>query len=296
MEDKIVIENESEIKEAGRRLKKIPQFLRKHFFIFFLLFLLLILFLVRGIIGQAVQLRQKATGPGLTPAFYLNPSSLNVIPGQEFQVEVKTNTGGQLISVAAFQISYNSQVLQLTQIAPGSLFPNILRNQINNNIGKASFDAGVALTNPTYYSGDGVLAQLRFKVNSQSPASGQSVAFLLPNPANPKTLGDCDLIGSGTNTGLDLLASVSNLVVKVNLPPTSPSPTLTPSPPVPTNTPTPTTIYCQQVGGVCCPGPVHTSHCENRKFWPGSPYNATQGGCHPSGILPFSYFCCAKCI
>jgi len=379
-QEPVVIENESQLEPTGNGLKKVAAALQKHFFLFVLAFLTLISFVGVSLVNKTVQLRQKATGL-VAPDFYFNPSTLTVAPGQQFQVQVKINAGGQPLSVAAFQINYNSQALQLTQITSGTIFPTVLRNQINNTIGKAFFDAGVALTNPVYFSGDDVFVQLNFQVNALATTSTQSIAFLLPDPNNPRSLGDCDLIGSGTNTGVDLLASVGNLTVTINAPstsltPTRPPATATPIPlsdcqkkngvccsggagncvkrliyfwlnnqittsggcnpnkvidgaacckscryptptptrvlgptntpaaptttpitsPTPTRAATPTSslTYCQQVGGVCCKGPT-TSRCDRRKFWPGDPHNADQGGCNPSGVLPFSAYCCAKC-
>jgi len=78
-------------------------------------------------------------------------------------------------------------------------------------------------------------------------------------------------------------------------------PTSTPNPPaIPTSTPSPPATItpispisaCTNASGVCC----RPTKCQNQKFWSGSAYYKTQGGCNPSGVFPFAQLCCASCL
>jgi len=112
----------------------------------------------------------------------------------------------------------------------------------------------------------------------------------------------CDFNNSGRVDIADYSLLVANygLIVSTPTPTATPLPTIVPSPtptslPLPpTVTPTPSINYCQQIGGMCCPA----NKCYLQKLWfdkPAPDQYGTQGGCNPSGLIPFTGRCCRDC-
>jgi len=225
--------------------------LQKFLKIFLLLFVLCLpLLFFSEFLNQRVFFFQKATAGN--PSFSFNPSSLTVNQGEEFLVEIKINTENEQTSGASAQIAFDNQVFEAKETIPGkdisqapAMFPNVLRNKIDNSVGKVFLDAGVDVANPQYYVGEGIFGKIKFKVKDQANPGNNTISFYLSNPTNPKALGDCDIVGANQKAGQDLLGEINNLTVSISssispTPSTSPTPTNTPIPGQPTNTPIPT--------------------------------------------------------
>lgn len=279
---------------AFKQIKQIKIFLESlfkpnhtHFtfrFLWIIMLLLLPLQLVSAVISQKVLYQGRAVGA--EPSFKFSPSSLTVNPSDTFTVDVEMASGGQTIGGAAIQISFDSQSFQVLRVTPGNqinqspaMLANILKNEFDNQRGLIKLDAGVAFTNPQYYSGEGIFARIQFKALDDASLGNHTIAFFW-HPDNPQALGDCDLIAVGENLGQDILQAVTPLTVNIIALPT---PTLPPA------------TGCSQRGGICCLPQYGTHACLERKI---SPYSdPTSGGCDPGNTQPWATkaWCCGAC-
>jgi hypothetical protein len=89
----------------------------------------------------------------------LDPSQKVVSVGDEFEVSLNLNIGGIETSGADVIISYDPNVLEVTQIRPGILFQKYPVSEAKD--GKLGFSA--AAVPPQTFSGKGTLAYLKFK-------------------------------------------------------------------------------------------------------------------------------------
>jgi len=262
----------------------------------FLNFLLISAFFLASVIAVIAFPNQKnfygsasAEVYGSEPALFFSPSSFNVRPGDEFTVEINLITAGKLIGGAAIQVLFDSNAFQVKELIPGKsiiqtppMLPAILRQEIDNQVGKVYLDAAVNYNNPEYYSGRGIFAKIRFAVkNSASP--GSKIISLLFNPNQPQLVGDTDIIGNGDLLGKDILKQTGPLTVVV---------AALPTPTLPPPTPTPPAVTCLNRGGTCCLGGYGgcTGGSDSRLINPW--VDPTSGNCNPGGDR--TIWCCLK--
>jgi len=157
-------------------------------------------------------------------SFSFNPNTMTVNPGQEFEVEVKIDTAGQLVGGALVKIDFNPNTFTALEITPGNeisqvppMFPVVLRKLIDNSMGRIYLDAGVEVENPQYYLGQGTFGKIRFLVKDQTVTDSKTISFFLTEASNPQALDDCDIIGAQDKVGQDLLSQVSNLNINIDL-------------------------------------------------------------------------------
>ena len=134
----------------------------------------------------------------------LSPSSQTVSVGDTFNVTVNLDTQGASIDgVDLRYISYDSSLLQVLQVTPGSLMPTTLVNSINSSLGRLTFSQITA--GGSTYSGSGVLATINFKALSTGTANA-TISYTSGNTT------DSNVASAGT----DILSAVVNGVYTIN--------------------------------------------------------------------------------
>lgn len=157
------------------------------------------------------------------PVLALAPAGVTVTVGSTFSVTVQVRTTEPVDGAAAY-IDFDRAVLQVAALAAGGTLPSVLQDQVDNDLGRINFAAGV-LGTPLPQS-DFILATLVFT------AAGSS-------GSTPLTFALADLRKSDiTSGGTSVLSGVEGGSVRIVVQPT---PTVTPTPPaVPTPAATPT--------------------------------------------------------
>lgn len=169
-----------------------------------------------------------------TPAFAsaatlsLSPSSQSVGVNQTFTVSVVLNTQGIAVDgVDLTYLRYNSSLLQVQSVTPGTLMPLTLSN---NSATPGQIQFSQVTTGGSHYNGQGTLLSVVFKGLAQGISN---VTF----DFTPGSTQDTNVAGNAT----DLLTAVTNgsyNIGNATSPPPAPSPTPTPTP---SPTPTPPT-------------------------------------------------------
>jgi outer membrane protein assembly factor BamB/subtilisin family serine protease len=116
------------------------------------------------------------------------PVALAVIPmtstvgrGQAFSVQVRVQSGSQLVDGAAAYLNFDPAYVQVTSLTPGSTLPVVLQSSYDNALGRIDFAAG---TFPPFPSGDFTLVTVNFTaLNAMTGANGTPLAF---NTASPR--------------------------------------------------------------------------------------------------------------
>lgn len=146
-----------------------------------LLSLALTIPLIVFFINQSFDIRKRAFVAGGPATASLSPGSGNLAPGDEIEIDINIDLGGELIGLFALGLTYDEEVLeplQSTVVVPEDLpLTGLLKNEIAN--GLVSYDRyvppgsqnGFALDNPT-------LGTLRFRVKEAAPAGATTVAFI----------------------------------------------------------------------------------------------------------------------
>jgi len=215
---------------------------------FFLLLLLVALGFILNSLPKKTVYKEKAQVSPTPASLTLTSSAVNYVRGSSFTVDINLSTGGINTSGTSARLKFDPAFFQVLEVIPGKdlnqpqMYQNILRNTLDPQ-GIIYLDAGVTLSTPIYFNGQGIFGRVRFQVQNNAPL-GQSTIFLFLNNASlPNQLGDCDVVASGADAGKDILGQVTNLTISIVLP--TPAPTFSPTPtnspaPRPTATPTPT--------------------------------------------------------
>lgn len=95
-----------------------------------------------------------------TVTLSLNPSELTAYVGKEFTVNVLTQSEKKLVGVDLY-LSYDPQVLEVSEIKPGDFFASA--QELSKNINYASGEVFYALAGLTPKAGNGVLASFTLK-------------------------------------------------------------------------------------------------------------------------------------
>lgn len=168
----------------------------------------------------AVDIHQssKACGPA---SLFLEPASLTVNKGGSFNLNVKLNTRDLPVVVARAIIKYNPSEFSLvsyntsnSDFAQGNTcqYNGRACEIINNNITAGIIDITLAKPNPGVNTYDGLIATLTFKALSSVQPVNPNIIILFNGIGR---YDDSDAI-SKSQTGNDILDSVSNATVKVN--------------------------------------------------------------------------------
>lgn len=168
-----------------------------------------------------------ATGEevGLTGQLKLVSLRQSYSVGEQFNVDILVDTGGQYLAGAQIKINYNPQLLELVSVKPGKeidqsppMLTQILR-QVNEG-GVISLDVGVAVPNPVPYrnvdsSHLGIYGRLRFKVLA---AGSTNISFQLDpgRSFSAQSKGDTDLLVLRGSTVYDILGGVQDLSLTLN--------------------------------------------------------------------------------
>jgi len=267
---------------------------------------------------------QTVSGVSLT----LSTDSISLNQGNIFLVKINLNTHSATTSGISVIVNYDPKVIEVINLSPPLenttltyAYPQVLENKIDTTAGKINFAAGVRLPDPNYFAGQGLVAEIQAKVKDNAPVGQTFFTFDLADPANPRKIGDCDVISAANNE--DILNQVNNLTLNIQvssltpIPSFTPSPTLflsvtpsptstlfptstpqlTPSPTLtstptskPTVTPTPLAAGCKAKGGICCRG--FAPNCQTKLI---DPYvDTSSGGC--SVAKTTDYLCCKSCL
>ena len=157
------------------------------------------------------------------PVLALAPAGVTVAMGSTFSVTVQVRTT-QPVDGAAAYIDFDRGTLEVAALAAGGTLPSVLQDQVDNDLGRINFAAGVLGT--SLPQSDFILATLVF--TAAGPAGDTPLTFALAD------LRKSDITSGGTS----VLSGVEGGSVRIVVQPT---PTATPAPPAaPTPTATPT--------------------------------------------------------
>ena len=204
------------------------------------------------ILTQKNQDIREEAAPATNLSF--SPSSVSKNPGQTFTSSVKIVTGTNLVTGVDIELVYNPAVIQLTEIVPTSSlgsFTNsttgqVVKNEINNTIGKARFIA-YTFNRTLGFSGTQNILNIAGNVISTSAAGTYQINY-----------GDLTAIAA-LNESQNALLNKANLTVNVILPTATPSPSPTPtkSPSsTPTGSPSPTPTKSPSSTPTGSPSPI----------------------------------------
>lgn len=193
-------------------------------------------------IQQNQELRSRAA-PATTMS--LSPSTVQVEPGETFQLDATIDTGSNQIVAVEIHLTYDPEKLEALNITSSTLFPNILSSGVIDN-GTASIVVGAPSTAQPV-SGTGTAATIRFRAISAtstpitvrytadtfagSPGEGATNALIGTTPSTI-TIGE-----GGSQTGTPTPTPTEEPDVSGTVTPTptesagtSPTGTLTPTP------------------------------------------------------------------
>lgn len=168
--------------------------------------------------------RSHAAGVEMT----LISAKTNILPNEEFNVQVYLNTKDLTVSGAQIRVKYDSNYFEAKNITPGNFLPVILKAGDLSTTGVADITLGSQPENPK--KGTGVLATVKFKAKTKK---GNSNIFFGPGYT------EVAAIGQSSNVAGDfqpLILTVDSAATATATPTATPSRTPTP----PTRTPTPT--------------------------------------------------------
>ncbi|MBI3384569.1 hypothetical protein HY030_00020 [Candidatus Gottesmanbacteria bacterium] len=171
-------------------------------------------------------LRSKAA-PSTQLYFY--PQTLSVISSlpRDQSVNIMINPAGNSVTAAEIHLSFDPTKINIKNIVPSSLFPNILTIPvIDNQLGKANFTVGV----PAASSGSSAVSEI---------ASIASVYFTYTKAGSSTINFTSDTQAAGLNETGNVITTLTPLSILVQ----TPTPTFTPTPsPTLSPTPSPTPI------------------------------------------------------
>ena len=96
-------------------------------------------------------------------SFSLSPSSGVCIPGGTFDLDIVLTTDDPTSGATAI-INYDPSLLEAQALSNGEVFPLVLIDDIDADLGIVRFDAYVDFQDPKDFSGSGVLATVTFAV------------------------------------------------------------------------------------------------------------------------------------
>lgn len=221
-------------------MKKLKFFLNEKNVFSLLVFVFIVITLgLALILVKRPQIYQKKATTGTPASLSLSSLASSYPRGEIFFVDLNLSTGGLNTTGTAVKLLFDPNFFEALEIIPGKdlsqpqMYQNVLRKTIDP-AGTIMLDAAVILPNPIYFNGQGIFGKVKFKVKENAPSGSSLISFFLLNPSLPRTLGDCDVIGSGEDAGRDLLGQVTNITITVGAVPTgptqTPSPTVTPAP------------------------------------------------------------------
>ncbi len=186
------------------------------------------------------------TTPLPQSVLYLSPSTGSFTAGQDFSVQVRTNTNGQTINGMETQITYPSNLLDLVSVNNTGIDLDIVV-PLTNTAGTVNLAYGSIVPK----SGDLLISTLNFHAKA---AGNVDMDFVNPsvvsdisnqNVLKNFTNGNYTITGVGaTSTPIPPTPTTAVNPTSTPIPPTpttAVNPTSTPIPPTPTITPTPTT-------------------------------------------------------
>jgi len=96
-------------------------------------------------------------------SFSLSPSSGVCAPGGTFDVDIMLESD-ELTSGTTAILNYDPSILEALALSNGDIFPEVLLNDIDADLGVIRFDAYIEFSNPEDFSGSGVFATVTFTV------------------------------------------------------------------------------------------------------------------------------------
>lgn len=98
-------------------------------------------------------------------SLYISPSSGNFSVGSSFTLRILTNTQGATINSGEADVSFNSDILELTRVSSGSTFPLQTPGSPSKTNSSASFSGGVPT--PGYTGNGGVVGIMTFRAKKE---------------------------------------------------------------------------------------------------------------------------------
>lgn len=167
------------------------------------------------------QILQKDAAP-LTSLLF-NPSSLGVIRGKNFTVNSKMNSGTNIITGIDIELDFNPAAIQVASVTPTNSLSNftfIVRNEIDNNLGKIRYIAFT--TDKTLgISGNIDLLTISGSVPATATAGSYQISY--------GSLTTLAAVGEGQNAVLNKTSAVVTVSLPTPVPTASPSPTIAPT-------------------------------------------------------------------
>ena len=105
----------------------------------------------------------------LAATLFLSPASGSFPVGATFKVGVRTNTAGQAANTAESTVTYDSNVIEIVSVAPGSTFTLQTPGSPSKSGGTAFFSAGIPT--PGYNGSSGSLGVITFRAKAEGTAS-----------------------------------------------------------------------------------------------------------------------------
>ena len=167
------------------------------------------------------QILQKDAAP-LTSLLF-NPSSLGVIRGKNFTVNSKMNSGANIITGIDIELDFNPAAIQVASVTPTNSLSNftfIVKNEINNNLGKIRY---IAFTTDKTLGISGNIDLLT--ISGSVPASATAGSYQI----SYGSLTTLAAVGEGQNAVLNKTSAVVNVSLPTPVPTASPSPTIAPT-------------------------------------------------------------------
>ncbi len=193
-------------------------------------FIVLALGIVAGtiLISRNQDIREKAA-PLTSLSF--SPTSKNVSKGQSFSTFSHINSGTNKVTGIDIEIIYDPQIIQIIQIQPtGQLsnFSSVVKNEIDNNTGKAKYIA-FTVDKSLGITGNFNILNITAKVLNTAPVGTYQISY----GSETKIAA----VGESQN----VLLNKSATTINVNLSAVTATPTIIATPkPTPTRTPTAT--------------------------------------------------------
>ncbi|RLI52287.1 MAG: hypothetical protein DRP09_18290 [Candidatus Thorarchaeota archaeon] len=162
-----------------------------------------------NVYGQLSQAMMAQTNTGVA-TLHLSPSSGTYNVGQEFNVQIHIDTGGQSVDGADVVLRYDPCALEVQDITAGDTFSGHSQSTCPE-----TGEIEISGSGQAPFNGSGTLGTVRFRVVAGNTPSGLQVQF---RPANTT---DSNI--AETNTNNEILGSVGNAMFNLTGTPSRPS-------------------------------------------------------------------------